>query len=277
MSSGGTTPNTLVASEGANLGLNRLTARNGIRGPELVAASHGSVAMSALNQLSLNQRVNVMDLRGQTIGGGNVDTESADLPAYLSDIRAVIETIGTADDAAKATGRALFGYSNAGYFMTRFALAHPDQVSSLVLVEPALFTDPADLRRRAELAESGKGLSALQEMIQHVGGKAAGKSLPGGDPKQIQKDYANDKALANEFRVRAANPTTDEELAGLKVPTLLIGGTNSAVKDTVTHASKAIPNASVWWVRGANHFTLMSRENAAEIAAVVSTFLEYGG
>lgn len=77
-----------------------------------------------------------------------------------------------------------------------------------------------------------------------------------------------------EFLVRAENPITDQELCKLRLPVLLIGGTESSVSHMVKRAFNAIPNASVIWITGASHLGLQGEKYASSIARSINCFLE---
>jgi len=230
-----------------------------------IAAACGDPAFLAMSRVL---PVINMDLRGQIARGSRLATDDAsafELPKFMADFDAV-------SGAVNADRFILIGYSHAGYFTTRYALENADRVRSLVLIEPALFLEPADLNRRADLAESADGVAGIEEMLVFT----TPQLTPGERrtlAEQIPRDWHSNKAIANEFRVRAQNPITEDELSALQMPVLLIGGTESNVSFQVERAATAIPRAQVWWVRGANHLSLVSDRFSQQIAAVVRLFV----
>lgn len=214
-----------------------------------------------------------MDLRGT--GGSRVNSigkETFRLTSYMADFENVIQN-------SQVRRISLFGYSHGGYFTTAYALAKPKCVSAMVLVEPALFTEREELLRRANLAGNGDAVESLNEMIRYVDPQM-GLNIQSAVnmSESIMENYQEAQALAAEFMVRADHPIGKRELASLKMPVLLIGGTESHANYTVKEAAALIPNASVWWIEGANHFDLMSAEYTGEISSIVDLFVSrYGG
>lgn len=241
---------------------------NNLKGPgslRLVAAKCGG--RDFLEKISLP--VAEMSLRG--LGGSKVSPNAPqglnNAKSYLKDIDAVIK----AAKGGKQT--ALLGYSHGGYFVTAYAIANPRKVSALILMEPALFTSKADLLRRARLASAGDVSGSIGAMLKYVEPKLA-RSESLGQRESVAKAVQSGETLASEFRVRAEHPIKLSQLKKLKMPILLIGGADSAQKSSVTKIAEAIPSASVWWVKDANHLALIEPKFAAQIASVVDTFLE---
>ena len=230
-------------------------------GFSMVAAACGGV--SALDLVS--QPTAVMELRG--FGGSRVaDTKASGLEGYLADFETVI-------GQARRKQPVLFGYSHAGYFATAYALRKANRLSGLVLVEPALYTDRKELLRRAELAQSGDGRQAIEATMRYVQPEVFERRVEAKVAKTILGHAQGNETLAQEFRLRAEHPIDDKELAALKLPVLLIGGTDSHVAHFVERAARAIPRANVWWVKGAQHGDLQTKKFAAEVSGAVNLFL----
>jgi pimeloyl-ACP methyl ester carboxylesterase len=185
------------------------------------------------------------------------------LSKYVADIGAVLQELGTAKTP-------LMGYSQGGYFTVQFALAHPDRVSALILIEPALYTPREELLKRAKLAESGKDQAALEEMLNYVAPKTPGKPAAA---SEIARYFVSPQALAASFKVRAEHPVDPRSLKKLTMPVLLIGGTASEVGSTVNQTAQHIPHADVWWIRGANHVQLVEPPYNQEVGGVINAFM----
>lgn len=249
-----------VESKGAVIGLMG-------KGPLLAAACADMFLFNTL--INEAMPVAVMGLRGHTGRGSKVTTEDKsafELDNYMADFDSVLKELG-------ARSINLFGYSYSGYFTTAYALANPGRVSSLILVEPALFTDAKELHRRAELAMSGDGVEALEAMLEYVSPELDAKARAA-SARAIREDWQSNYAFAGMFRARAERPIGEKALASLKMPVLLIGGTESHIGSMVKKAAEVIPYARVWWVKGANHLDLMSEKYADELAAVVKAFMK---
>lgn len=215
----------------------------------------------------------VLGLRGQTNFGGRMladDPSAFTLDKYMSDLRVTFDRFTNAPVP-------VFAYSHTGYFAVNYALQDPDRISALVLVEPALYTDEAELRQRAELARSGAGADALASMIRYAGGTPDLGADERAYAERLSQDWQEQAFMAYEWTLRADNPISDEQLASLRMPVLLIGGTASGAAFMVERAARAIPHAAVWWVHGADHFSLVDPKNAEEIAGVMQAFLKSVG
>lgn len=245
--------------------------------PLLAAACSSEFALRFSNNLTVP--VTSIDLRG--FGGStfeeDVDEDSirnATLPDYMSDFNNVITSaFGSDEEETSPKKVALYGYSHAGYFATAFALANPEKVAALILLEPALFTERDELLQRAEAAERGDSRQSLGAMIRYVDPKT-GLNAESAELKAqgILDNLQSHLTLAVEFRIRAEYPIDEQDLSKLKMPVLLIGGTESHVNYSVKRAAAAMPDASVWWISGANHFTLESNY-MEEISTIVNEFI----
>lgn len=223
---------------------------------------------NALSKVSFP--VNQMQLRGY---GGSVvrttDRAAFSLDNYMSDIDVVI---GSTERESGPSRSVLFGYSHAGYFTTAYAIGNPQKVSALILVEPALYTDREELLKRIDLATKEEGLESIEAMLRYVDPGAAMRSDARETARSITSNVNSNMTLIEEFRLRADSPISDDSLALLQMPVLLIGGTHSRVNWMVKRAAQAIPYASVAWIRGATHLSLQNEEYADDIASVVNCF-----
>lgn len=189
------------------------------------------------------------------------------LTDYVGDIDAVVKS-------AKTPHSVLLGYSHSGYFTTAYAIAHPDRVAGLILVEPALFNSSEELHARARLAEEGRNEESLEAMLRYVQPDIGlNPELAQQAVKTILQNVSNSRTLANELRVRADNPIAEGALAKLNMPVLLIGGTRSHVSNIVTKFHRILPTASVWWIQGAEHTNLMSEKFGKQLEAVINAFV----
>jgi pimeloyl-ACP methyl ester carboxylesterase len=204
--------------------------------------------------------INVVQMPGYGKSAITADVDSLTLADYIETLDQVIDT----------TDGVLYGYSHSGYFMAQYALQRPEKVKALVLVEPALYTPKQELLDRIALIEAGEDSKAMSTMLKFAGG------TPGTEEqaRTILENVNSSSAVAREYRVRADNEVTEEQLAALTVPVLLIGGTDSHISYMVKRAFQALPHAFVSWIEGANHLNLESGEFEAEIAASINAFLQ---
>jgi pimeloyl-ACP methyl ester carboxylesterase len=253
-----------IPSRNAQISASPIIATQALRMP-VVAAACGN--FSALNIVS--NPVTQMQLRGF----GNSTVSSTERSAfalhnYMADFDAVVQT-------RNADKVVLFAYSHTGYFATNYALGNPSSLRALILVEPALYTPKEELLKRIEASTRGEQSEAIEVMLRYVDPAVGMRANAPDVARTIKANVNNDMVLIEEFRIRAENPISDEQLGNLQIPVLLIGGTESRVNFVVKRAAQAIPYASVYWVRGATHLSLQDAEFADEIASAINTFLKH--
>ena len=177
-------------------------------------------------------------------------------------------------DSQQLPSSVLFGYSHGGFFITWYALTHPERVSALILAEPALFSDPADLRHRAALAREGRVEESLKVMLRQVEPTVGlDETRANKAASMIRKAINSDQALATELTARADYPISKERLKDLRMPVLLIGGARSHVKWITTELAALLPHANVWWIANATHGTLIDPEHAPSLRRVIDAFI----
>jgi pimeloyl-ACP methyl ester carboxylesterase len=207
----------------------------------------------------------VVDQRGT--GTSSVPKSRSDysVPAYAHDISAVIS-------ASEATRAAIVAYSHAAQAAVHQAFTRPEQVSSLVLIEPALFVDSDMLMERVKLVEQGHPEEALRLTFEYANPGTPAAQLEAGIKSVLENYGDSGESLAAEWRARAMYKVTDDLLRQISVPTLVIGGTHSNILDQVKRVAAVIPNASVFWVRGGTHF--ITAAQSKRIGRIISTFLD---
>jgi pimeloyl-ACP methyl ester carboxylesterase len=189
------------------------------------------------------------------------------LQQYLDDFDAGLDTQGLKRSS-------FLGYSHGGYFVTAYAIAKPERVSALILVEPALFNDQAELRHRAQLAREGRAEESLKAMLSVVEPTVANDAaLSTRAARHIMAHVTND-ALASELTVRAEHPISHERIASLRMPVLLIGGMKSHVKSITSTLMSLLPHAHVWWVQDATHGDLGANRHDDDLNKIMTMFLE---
>lgn len=203
---------------------------------------------------------------GKSTGPESLDAYTA--AAYTEDMHQLFNQL-------KFERSAIIGYSHGGFFALDFALQHPEQVSALVLIEPALFFDRNKLQERINVVLQNKeaGINLLLQQIapELARDKKAHASLV----RAISNQYPDAIGMAGEWQARITNEFGDEHLSDVRVPTLVITGERSRVRQYTGRAGKLIPRALTWVIPGATH--LLLDEKPREVAAVVNLFLEHYG
>lgn len=165
----------------------------------------------------------------------------------------------------------LVGYSHGGYFAADYALNYPEQVDALVLVEPALFVDRAKLQDRINLTRQGDGEGAIHLLMKQMMPEMAFNSPEYADlVAAIKKNYPDPIGLAGEWYARATYELAEAELSRMRVPTLVIGGERSWVRENIARAARAIPGAQLVWLDGTHN---LWEERPAEVAGAIESFL----
>jgi pimeloyl-ACP methyl ester carboxylesterase len=201
---------------------------------------------------------------GKSFTPKNLDSYS--VAAYSSDLHDLIKHVGVKRGA-------LVGYSHGAYFAAEFAITHPELVSALVLIEPALFIDKSWLRERVELVTAGDMDGAIRLLLHQI---APALSLRKKEYTamldSIKAHYREPIGLAGEWNARINHELDESQLCEIRTPTLIIGGTKSAVRSKTMRVASLIPHASTWWVPGATH--LLIDEKPKQIATVINHFLK---
>ncbi len=201
-------------------------------------------------------------------GAGARDAGAFRMTNYMADFDAAF-------DSAKWKKGALLGYSHSGFFAAAYALARPERVSALILVEPAIGTaDREELLQRARLVQEGRAEESISRLFARVEPEVGLQDTAVKKAASaILNNVNEDRALVGELMARADHPISAADLTKLSMPVLLIGGTRSPISRTVRELASEIPFASVFWVRGARHSELMDGKYAPQIGGAVEGFL----
>lgn len=205
------------------------------------------------------------DYRGTGKSTGPDSLEAYTVDAYTEDMSQLFRKVGFEKSA-------IIGYSHGGYFAVDFALQHPESVSALVLIEPALFFDRNKLKERIRVVLEDKE-AGIRLLLQQIAPELSrDKKAYARMVQAISDQYPDAIGLAGEWQARISNELGDDDLKDIQVPTLVITGQRSRVRQYTARAAKLIPRAVTWVIPGATHLVL--DEKPRETAAVVNLFLE---
>lgn len=255
----------MISSQGVDIEVHTHAAKTGVM-DILALLCSGPVYACAVTRIEASMRsINVMQMPGYGKSAFKTEIGAVTLDDHMAAI----------DLAVPSEGTVLYGYSHGGFFTTQYALKHGDKVRALVLVEPALYSTKEDLLNRAALIDAGKDVDSMATMLKAV---ESSDSRSEAQFRQVaEKLVANvnsGSTVAQEYRIRADNAVSEEDLAKLDIPVLLIAGTESQASFMVKRAFQSIPHASVCWIKGATHLSLEKIEYADQIARAVDAFLE---
>jgi pimeloyl-ACP methyl ester carboxylesterase len=189
-------------------------------------------------------RVRLVDLRGHGL---------SDRPATGYDEHSMV-----ADAAAVTADLAPFavvGHSYGALLALRLALAHPERVTSLVLVEPPL--GPA--------GRDGKGSTAGAT-------SARWRTWDDGPSDQVKALLDETSLLAD---LDAERPVADDELRAIAVPTLFLFGSESPWRDGAERVKAVRPDLPCTVLFGGHDLQLDAKAEVTE--ATVAHVLAAGG
>jgi len=196
--------------------------------------------------------------------------------AYHEDLNRVMEALGI--QKARLVGCAL-----GAAIAIDFALVHPDKVSALVLVSPALsgydIKDPVLLENQKKQSEAAarKDMNAFIEYYQR-----SWTDGPRRTPDQVSRDVR--AKIAQMCRATLGKPEPDNvavpleppaitRLGSIHVPTLVVCGDYdlSAIDDVAGLIVRGIPGARRIVIKGAGH--MVNMEKPEEFNEIVGEFL----
>jgi pimeloyl-ACP methyl ester carboxylesterase len=227
-------------------------------GPPLVLLHGTGASLHTWNAwtaaLSSHRRVIRMDLPGFGLTGPN-HTGDYSIPAYVAFLESFRQALGL-------TRFALGGNSLGGQIAWSYAVAHPERVTELILVDSAGF--PIDRPALVFTLARTPGLSKLLAQVDpsHMVRKTLREAY--GDPSKVTPELVERYRLLalrqgnrSAFVARAKAPPADmsADLPLLRVPTLVLWGREDRLIP-VGHASRfldAIPGAELVLYDGVGH------------------------
>ena len=226
--------------------------------------AQGGTQATVSSMLAVNRPVLTYHYRGSGQSTVPQSLMEYSVEAYREDMQQLASQVGLGKFS-------LIGYSHGGYFAADYALAYPEQLSALVLVEPALFVDRAKLQERVKLAREGNGDHVIHVLMKQMVPEMAFNSKAYNDlVKAIKYNYPDPIGLAGEWYARSTNEIGEKELGGITVPTLVIGGERSWVRENIERTARSIPGAKQVWLDGTHN---LLEERPAEVTAAIESFL----
>ncbi len=215
-----------------------------------------------------------VDLPGHGLSSSPDDPSRYWLDRLAGDLAVVLDTLDVQQTA-------VFGYSMGGRAALRFAAAHPNRVSSLILESTSSGIHDAKARLQRVDADNvlanvieRDGIAAFVSRWERLPMWESQSALPDAGRARLraQRLANNPKGLANSLRGAGAGadaPSMDR-LREISAPTLVIAGELDPVY--IEHAGRlvaAIPNASLEVIPGAGHAIHLEQPDAviSEITA----------
>ena len=243
-----------------DLGRTRLYAEvHGDGSPSLLGI-HGTPSsvllwVDAAKELALHGRCIIYDRRGFGRSERPEPFERSDLDDHVDDALALLKELS-------ATPAVVIGRSTGGVIALELARRHPEAVSALVLLEPAMFTvDPEAkawaerLRGTIEESAARDPARASETVFRAALGDGAWESLPN-DLRMLFDEAA--PAVRAEMRGRGLDLSDEpldldeDELAAIDQPTMLVSSEDSpdVLRRINDRLAEVLPNAETALVPG---------------------------
>lgn len=282
----------LLAVNGTRLFVHREGPRGRRGSEEPILVVHGGPVLDhgylvgPLRPLADDHELVFYDQRLSGRSAGRVDSATVTLATFVDDIEAIRRELGL--------GRIhLLGHSWGGLLAVEYALAHPEELRSLILVSP--MPPSVELWQREEQAASqavspsdtaGMGAlrsseayrrgdpDAVERMLRlSFRGQLAEPSLADSLHFHVEDDYRERSRQFGYLLPELNTYDLTDSLPEMEVPTLVVYGSAEAGGGRVADTLGALlPRASVEEVPDAGHFSFLERPRA--FLGVVREFLE---
>jgi pimeloyl-ACP methyl ester carboxylesterase len=188
--------------------------------------------------------------------GGSQQPPVSDLNRHVRDAAALLETL----DAAPAT---VVGWSMGGVIALALAIARPELVSALVLIEPPLHAKRhpsprmmAGIVRAKVLERRGRPEEGAEAFSRWATRERSGGSTFEKAPPEIRElVLSNSEAILAELDGGTGEEITREALAEIACPVVCLLGTNSdqAYEGAAKRLARRLPSVQLVTIEGAGH------------------------
>ena len=202
--------------------------------------------------------------------GASVHPPVTDLTRHREDAAALLDALG-------AVPAVIVGWSIGGVVALDLALAHPDRVRALVLIEPPLHAKrhPSLPMVRAiltaqALGRIGRPTPGATAFLRWASGRRDGTDdLDRVSPAWRAAMLANAAAIVGELRAGTGEHLKRDRLAGLRVPVTILAGSESdpVFAACARRLADTVPGATVTTIPGSAHVMQQDRPDAIVAAA----------
>ena len=215
-----------------------------------------------LATLSRARRI-ALDLRG--VGGSGVPpgADGYSLSRYADDLVAVLDALGVREAV-------LCGLSMGGYVIFELLRRHPERVRALILADTRPQADSADAKRgRDELthvAEQQGPDAVIERLLPRLLAPATQATQPevAVQVREMARRWSV-PGLVGALRTLRDRPDSTETLRGVRVPTLVLVGSDDEIAppETARAMAQLIPDAQCHVVPAAGHIAPLEQPLAA--------------
>ena len=208
-----------------------------------------------ISALAKHRRVITYDHRGHGASGHATDASAYTFDRLLTDLVAMVDDL-------QLDNFDLLGHSMGGVVAMRFALAHPERLRSLVLMDTGAAPSgqlPRDVLDPLVVAGREHGMAHVATWIGH--------------PQRTTMDVEAFAGFADELE---RYPSMLAALAGLRLPvTVIVGENDTGLRDAAMALATTIPQARLEVIPDAGHSP--QEDNPAAWLAAVEAHLESTG
>jgi 3-oxoadipate enol-lactonase len=221
-----------------------------------------------VDALRARYRVIAPSLRGF---GESSDTDGSpvSMDAYAQDVVGLLEHLGI--DAAVVGGISL-----GGYVALAMAVSHPRRVRALVLANTRAGADPPEWKAFREDMVSSVQARGAEAVVENYADKPFARDCPADIKERVRAMIRRQRTpgLVSGTRGMAARPDRTAALASIRVPTLVIHGTDDQYipSSEAQLMHRAIEGSRYVNLERAGH--LSNVDSAARFNAVLEAFLE---
>jgi len=225
------------------------------------------------HQLAMLSRVRRIapDFRGVGDSGVPAAADGYSLTRYADDLVAVLDALGVRQAV-------LCGLSMGGYVIFEVLRQHPERVRAMILADTKPQADSAEAKRGREeltqVAEQQGQDAVIERLLPRLLASATQATQPevAGQVRDMARRWSV-PGLVGALRMLRDRPDSSETLRGVRVPTLVLVGSDDEIAppDTARAMSQLIPEAQFHVVPTAGHISPLEQPLAT--SRLLSDFL----
>lgn len=212
------------------------------------------------------------DLRGLGAAAAPAGGDAYSMGRYADDLVAVLDAVGT-------RRAVVCGLSMGGYIVFELLRRHPERIRALVLCDTKAEPDTAEGRKvrdeQASLAEREGVGAVVDRLLPKLLGKTTQKIQPELVPEVREMILRSSvPGFAGALRAMRDRPDSTPDLAGIRVPTLVLGGAEDEIiaPATMQGMAGAIPGGRFAAIPSAGHMAPL--EQPLAVGRILGEFLD---